>query len=79
MFVTVVRESNRLAALVHYEESRVDISAAQENVRTMLKEVYKISMTPMEFAKANYQLNRYRAFGITWELMLSSEFKASGN
>ena len=79
MFVTVVRESNRLAALVHYEECRVDISVAQENVRTMLKEVYRTDMTPMEFAKANYQLNRYRPFGITWELMLSSEFKASGN
>ena len=79
MFVTVVRESNQLAALVHYDESRVDISVAQENVCTMLKQVYRPTMTPMEFAKANYQLNRFRPFGITWELMLSSEFKASGN
>jgi len=79
MFVTVVREGNRLAALVHYAESQVNISTAQENVRLMLDEVYKACMSPMEFVKANYHLNRYRPFGITWELMLSSEFKASGN
>ncbi|KAF0195240.1 MAG: hypothetical protein FD169_1487 [Bacillota bacterium] len=79
MFVTVVRESNRLAALVYYEECRVDISIAQKSVEVMLKEVYRSDMTPMEFAKANYQLNRYRPTGITWELMLSSEFKASDN
>ncbi|MDP3487961.1 MAG: hypothetical protein Q8S19_08525 [Bacillota bacterium] len=79
MFVTVVRESNRLAALVHYDEYRVDISLAQENVRILLKEVYRANMTSIEFVKANYQLNRYRPFGITWELMLSSEFKEIGN
>lgn len=79
MFVTLVRENNRLAALVHFDECQVDISAVKDSVETMLKEVYRPHMTPTEFAKANYQLNRYRAFGITWELMLSSEYKQSGN
>lgn len=79
MFVTLVLENSRLAAQVHFEDSRVHISASQDSLRAILREVYRPNMTPLEFARANYQLNRYRPQGITWELVLSEEYKASGN
>jgi len=79
VFVTVVRQNDRLAACVHFADCHVQISAAKEETCSMLKDVYRHTMTPMEFARANYQLNRFRPNGITWELMLSSEFKVSGN
>lgn len=79
MFVTIVRDNNQLAAVVHCDEHRLDISNGPEKVCSMLRQVYHPKMTPLEYAKANYQLNRFRPYGITWELMLASEFEASGS
>lgn len=79
MFVTLVHKNDQLAALVRFEEDHVDITARKGCVGEMLRNIYSNDMNPLEFARANYQLNKLRPKGITWELVLSTEFEKSCN
>jgi len=74
VFVTLVSTEKQLAAVVRLRyDSQVEIATEQQTLSGLLSQIYRPVMTPMEFTLANHQLNGYRAFGITWELMLTEE------
>lgn len=76
MFVTLVSTERQVAAVVRLrDDSQVEIATEQKSLSGLLNQIYRPMMTPMEFALANYQLNGYRALGITWEVMLAEENK----
>ena len=70
MFVTLIRENDHLTALVRFEFNKVQIETAEQNMREQLWDIYRPEMSALEFAKANYRLNRLRTQGITWEVSL---------
>ncbi|MBT9152730.1 MAG: hypothetical protein DDT35_00952 [Firmicutes bacterium] len=75
MFVTLIREDKQVAAFVRLrDDNTVEINAAPSKLRGQLQQIYCPTMTPVEFARANFKLNHLRQHGLTWELMLRKDY-----
>lgn len=73
MFVTEIWHGARLAANVEYRENGVIISTEDPNLCHRLPEIYGSDMELGEYLRRNYELNRLRTEGYTWELKLARE------
>lgn len=76
MFITLVSRNNRLVAEVECRENQVIIHTDDGRLQAELDQVYRRNMTMVEFARANYHLNQWKPYGVSWELVLSSEYRS---
>lgn len=76
VFITLVSRNNRLVAEVECRENQVTIHTDDGRLLAELVKVYRQNMSMVEFARANYHLNRWKPYGVSWELVLTSEYSS---
>lgn len=76
MFITLVSKDHQLLAEVECRENHVAIHSDDVRLLSDLQQVYRQNMTMVEFVRANYCLNRWRANGLSWELVIASEYRS---
>lgn len=75
MFITLVLKDRQLLAEVECRENHVAIHTDDAKLLADLQQVYRQNMTMVEYTRANYSLNRWRANGLDWELVIASEYR----
>lgn len=74
MFITLLSRNRTLVAEVECKENQVAIQTEDKQLLSELQRVYRHNMSMIEFVQANYRLDRWKANGFSWELVISSEY-----
>ncbi len=75
MFITLLSRNQSLVAEVECRENQVIIHTDDQGLSADLHKIYHRNMSMVEFARANYRLNRWKPYGLSWQLVLTSEYR----
>jgi hypothetical protein len=75
LFITLLSRNHCLVAEVECREDQVVIHTKDKGLLADLHKIYHRDMSMVEFARANYRLNRWKPYGLRWELVLASEYR----